>query len=38
MVFDFEQAGFFKETIRKTLEQQYKMLDRLKVKYEGSDY
>ncbi|PGZ94952.1 hypothetical protein COE51_21720 [Bacillus pseudomycoides] len=38
MVFDFEQAGFSKETIRETLEQQYKMLDKLKVKYERIDY
>lgn len=35
MVSDFEQAGFSKETIRETLEQQYKMLDKLKVNYES---
>ncbi|MDP7978373.1 pre-toxin TG domain-containing protein [Bacillus sp. WLY-B-L8] len=38
MVSDFEQAGFSKETIRETLEQQYKMLDKLKVNYERIDY
>jgi len=34
IVSDFEKAGFSKETIKETLEQQYKMLDKLKVKME----
>ncbi|HDR7163704.1 TPA: hypothetical protein QCW52_004824 [Bacillus cereus] len=38
IVSDFEKAGFSKETIRGTLEQQYKMLDKLKVKYERIEY
>ncbi|WP_241484320.1 hypothetical protein [Bacillus clarus] len=33
-----ERAGFPKENISETLEQQYKMLDKLKVKYERIDY
>lgn len=38
IVSDFEKAGFSKETIRGTLEQQYRMLDKLKVKYERIEY
>ncbi|WP_232289217.1 hypothetical protein [Bacillus paramobilis] len=38
LISDFERAGFSKENISKTLEQQYKMLDKLKVKYERIDY
>lgn len=38
LVSDFERAGFSKENISETLEQQYKMLDKLKVKYERIDY
>ncbi|WP_306008338.1 WXG100 family type VII secretion target [Bacillus sp. MMSF_3353] len=38
LVSDFEHAGFSKENISETLEQQYKMLDKLKVKYERIDY
>ncbi|MGA4465917.1 pre-toxin TG domain-containing protein [Bacillus bombysepticus] len=38
IVSDFEKAGFSKETIRGTLEQQYRMLDKLKVKYERMEY
>lgn len=38
IVSDFEKAGFSKETIRGTLEQQYIMLDKLKVKYERIEY
>ncbi|MFV8520800.1 hypothetical protein [Bacillus sp. SBS7] len=38
IVSDFEKAGFSKETIRGILEQQYRMLDKLKVKYERIEY
>ncbi|PFD04459.1 pre-toxin TG domain-containing protein [Bacillus cereus] len=38
IVSDFEKAGFSKEIIRGTLEQQYRMLDKLKVKYERIEY
>ncbi|PGY65506.1 hypothetical protein COE34_25100 [Bacillus cereus] len=38
IVSDFEKVGFSKETIRGTLEQQYRMLDKLKVKYERIEY
>lgn len=38
MVDDLTKAGFSPNTISKVLEQQYKMLDKLGVKYERIDY
>lgn len=37
IVDDFTDAGFSKDTIRKVLDQQYAMLDKLKVPYERID-
>lgn len=37
LVNDFINAGFSKDTINSVLEQQYKMLDKLKVPYERID-
>ncbi|MFS1514346.1 hypothetical protein VQL36_18250 [Chengkuizengella sp. SCS-71B] len=38
IVDDFTKAGFNRSTIEETLEQQYKMLDKLKVPYKRIDY
>jgi hypothetical protein len=37
IVEDFTNAGFSKQTISEVLEQQYRMLDKLKVPYERID-
>lgn len=38
MVGDLTKAGFSRDTTRRVLEHQYKMLDKLGVKYERIDY